>query len=193
MITDYSELVAEVTERSGVSGVANRAAMFVGLAERALSKRLRVADAETVATLTTDAEGRTGLPSDFEMVRQIFVPPGIELPARPLASIQSQFSRVEGYAIRGPELVSSKRETAHEVIYYASIPSLVTNGSNWLLEREPEIYLHAVLHQIYVFGTDVERAQVTASYLDQLVSEFLAADRSARYGQMRITPPRAAQ
>lgn len=193
MIADYSELIAEATERSGVSGVANRASMFVGMAEHALSKRLRVADAEVLTTLTTDIAGRASLPSDFQMERQVFVPPNTELVSRPLALIQSQFSRSEGYAISGRELVSSERETPHEVIYYASIPSLAINGSNWLLEREPEIYLHAVLHQIYVFQSDVDRAQATAGYLDQLVFDFLAADRSARFGQMRITPPRAPQ
>lgn len=42
MITDYAELVAEVTERSGVSGVANRATQFVGMAEDYMRKALRV-------------------------------------------------------------------------------------------------------------------------------------------------------
>ena len=71
MIRDFADLIAEVTVRTDRPDVAGRAAMLVGLAERALSKRLRLADMETVAALTTDAGGVAALPVDYEAMRTV--------------------------------------------------------------------------------------------------------------------------
>ena len=52
MINDYPELIAEVSARSGATDVVNRAKMFVGMAEKMLSKRLRLAGMETAALVS---------------------------------------------------------------------------------------------------------------------------------------------
>ncbi|QAX31311.1 phage adaptor protein [Leisingera sp. NJS204] len=193
MIADYPELIAEVSHRSGVSGVVNRAKMYVGMAERALSKRLRVADMETAATLTTDAQGRAALPADFEAVRMITVPPGVELAARPIASVQSKYAGRPGYAIQARELLSTVKETDHELAYYAALPSLEADNTNWLLEKESEIYLQAVLFQVYAGENELERAQATAGYLGALIDALADADLIQRHAHTRITYPAAPQ
>lgn len=49
MIADYAELVTEVAHRSGVTDVANRATMFVGMAEEYMRKALRIGSVDLIA------------------------------------------------------------------------------------------------------------------------------------------------
>lgn len=187
MINDYAELITEAAHRTGVTDVASRAKMYVGMAEKALSKRLRVADTEAETTLTTNSLGRVGLPDDYIAARAVFVNKD-ELPRKSFSQIRQE--RACGYAIQGSVLHSSERETDHDLAYYAAIPSLEANDTNWLLDAEPELYLQAVVFQIYTAVNDLEKAQTTAGYLDILIEDFLRSDRVARYAGAKIAAPR---
>jgi len=184
MIRDYPELISEVSRRSGVTDVANHAAMYVGMAETALSKMLRVGEMETAAEVTTDANGDATLPTDYAEMRSILIGTReVERKSLPLVLAGS----VCGYAVQGKTLKSTFKSTTHSCVYYAAIPSLDTANTNWLLESEPEIYLQAVLKQIYIAKTDVERASATATYLAGLIEDANTAARTARLTGTRIS------
>lgn len=178
MIADYQELIAEVVERTGDANIPMRAAMYTGMAEAALSKRLRVADAEATADITTDADGIAPLPVDYAQLRTINA--GTDrLAAYPLSEIQR--NTAWGYAIQGRDLVTSFPDTDITLSYYAKLPSLETYGTNWLLDSEPEIYLYAVMRQVFLAKLDAEKAQLASSYLDSLLSKFEAQDHTERF------------
>lgn len=186
MINDYSDLITEAVHRTGATGVSNRAGMYVGMAEAALSKKLRVADAEAEATLTTDAEGRVALPDDYIAERGVFVGKSA-LPRKSFLHIRQD--RTRGYAIQGSVLQSSERDTEHVLAYYAGIPSLEIHNTNWLLESEPELYLYAVIFQIYTAVNDLDKAQAANGYLNILIDDLLKSDRVARFAGTRISAP----
>ena len=183
MINDYAELIAEAAQRTGVTDVASRAKMYVGMAEKALSRQLRVADMEADVTLTTDSLGCVDLPDDYIAARAVFVNTA-ELPRQSFSQIRQEHA--SGYVIQGSVLQSSETETDHDLAYYAAIPSLEANDTNWLLEAEPELYLHAVMFQIYTGTNDLENAQVTAGYVGLLIEELMKSDRVARFAGMKI-------
>ena len=183
MINDFSELVAEVTERSGISDFANRADMLIGMAETALSKRLRLSDQETAVTLTTDSGGDVPLPGDFQEMKVVRVG-SHELLRLPLAAILNP-GRC-GYAVRAATLKSSYADTEHSCVYWASIPSLSASGTNWLLDAEPELYLQAALLQAYTVRNDIDRAEATAGYLSGLIEAANEADRLKRHAGARV-------
>ncbi len=183
MISDYPELIAEVAERSGVSDVATRAKMYVGMAEKALSKRLRLAEQEKSVELVTDATGAVDLPADFEEIRTILVGDRY-IDRKPLEVILR--GRQTGYAVEGRVLKSSHALTAHQLVYYASLPGLEANNTNWLLDDEPEIYLHAVLFQVYTAKNDIARAEATAAYLAGLIEAANRAATMKRIGATRV-------
>lgn len=188
MIADYPELIAEVSVRSGRSDVAARAGMFVGMAEAMLSNRLRLARMETVAGVTTDAGGEVPLPADYREMRLVRAG-GRVLARRALASVLTRDA--PGYAIRGERMVSSRKSAAHELIYYAALPGLEAANTNWLLTEDPEIYLYAVLFQVHAAAGDVEKARVSAAWLDDLIGRAQTADHAARHAGARIDPGRA--
>ncbi|WP_420013332.1 phage adaptor protein [Tateyamaria sp.] len=183
MINDYAELITEAAHRTGVTDVASRAKMYVGMAEKALSRRLRVADMEAETTLTTDNPGRVDLPDDYIAARAVFVNKA-ELPRKSFSQIRQE--RACGYVIQGSVLHSSERETDHDLAYYAAIPSLEANNTNWLLDAEPELYLQAVIFQIYTAMNDLEKVQATAGYLNTLIGGVARQDTVARYAGMKI-------
>lgn len=177
MIADYPELVAEVTHRSKQSDVANRASMYVGLAERMLSKRLRLSDMLTETTLTTDSSGSVNLPTGFQEMSTLYVG-DCELHKQPLSKIIGDY--VEGYAVVGQTIRSSYKSTEHAARYFAAVPGLEVANTSWLLDREPELYLQAVIFQVYTGNNMVQEAQVVAGYLSGLIEDANAADYAAR-------------
>ena len=189
MINDYPELIAEVSARSGVSDVASRARMHVGMAEKMLSRRLRLSGMETAVTLTTDVEGSANLPDDFQEMRTVCTNKR-ELIRQAVGAVL--YGRATGYFVHGKTLKSSYRSTPHDCLYYAAIPGLEKNNTNWLLAYEPEIYLQAVMLQVYVSQFDVDKVQATSSYLDGLIETAQQADHMKRHSGTRINLGRVA-
>lgn len=182
MIRDYPELVATVTTRSKVPDVATHAASYVGLAEAALSKRLRVAGMEAAATLTTDADGVVALPAGYQEMRDIRC--GDYLLRRlPLPTLKAG---MRGYAIQGANIVASEKETDLDVVYYSALPSLAENNTNWLLAQDPEIYLYAVLFQVFTAEFQIDKAQAASTHLGGLIANLEAADNEARFAGTMI-------
>lgn len=179
MIADYSELIAEVSEMTGVSDVATRAKRYVDFAEKAMSKRLRMSEMEAEATATT-VDGKVDLPDDFVEMRQVRVN-NCELYHSTILSVRND--EVYGYAIQGKQIVSTKKNHDHELLYYATVPSLAASetGTTWLLEAEPELYMHAVAFQVYTFKGMLEQAQMTAGYIAGLIGEANENARKARF------------
>ncbi len=178
MINDYPELIAEVSTRSGVSDVVSRAKMFVGMAEKALSKRLRLANMETATELTTDESGCVDLPADFQEMRSIRVNQQ-DIERKPLGVVLE--GRQSGYAIQAKVLKSTYTSTAHSLVYYAAVPDLEADNTSWLLDDEPELYLQAVLFQVYTANNEIEKAQATAGYLGGLINAANGADHMNRH------------
>lgn len=184
MISDYPELISEATHRSQRSDVVNRAAMYVGMAEKMLSKRLRLTDMLTETTLTTDSSGNVDQPADYQEMSTVHVN-GCQIYKKPLAKIID--GTEDGYAVLKSTIRSSYKSMDHDAIYYASLPSLEAANTSWLLDLDPELYVQAVLFQIYTGNNDIEKAQATAGYLAGLVEAANDADLAARISGTHVS------
>lgn len=180
MIADYSELVVEATSRMGDGSLIKRADMITGFAEADLSRELRVGDMETVAALTTDANGEVALPADFEQVRNIS-DGSRELQGVHLKDLTNAYVSSDGWAVRGNTLVTSCPEQSITLTYYASLPSLVENGTNWLLQSDPEVYIIAFIKHAYLAKMEADAAAASGSYLRTLLQRVNKADREKRF------------
>jgi len=182
-LDDYAELVLEAARRTGVTDLTTRADMVVGMAEKYLSKRLRLAGQETETTLTTDSDGEATLPSDFEEIRSVRVSDRI-FPRLDLDRVLT--GSADGFTVRGSTLVSTKASADHVIVYYASIPSLDSNDTNHLLTAEPELYLYAVIFQAYSSAGDLEKAAVARGYVDTMIEEANLRSYLIRHGDQRL-------
>ncbi len=182
MISDYSELVAEVTERTGAPGVANRAGMFVGLAETVLNRRLAVSGMEATTTMTTDTNGKAALPAEHVRTRLVEMG-GKAVAGYDIRAIQNK--ERSGYTIQGSTMVTSFPGADLVVHYYGKIPSLEVNATNWLLAAHPDVYLYAVMQQVFLASLDAEKAATVGAYLESLIVDVEMADAMARFGNTR--------
>ena len=168
MINDYSELIIEAARRSNVEDVGERGAQLVGLAEKMIARKLRTADVEHHLPIYMGINTNGILPKDFVEIKEVFIK------GEPIKRITYQQYREEkenGYAILKKWFFSTYPIGYHDLTYYGALPSLEQHGTNDLLKSEPEIYLQAVLFQIYSAENDIEKASATAAYLNMLIEE----------------------
>jgi hypothetical protein len=183
-IADYSELLIEVAQRSGQADLPQRGKMLVGMLEVYLNKKLRTADQEASATVTADANGDASLPTDRIEIKGVYYD-DVRVPRRTFSDVEVDFSGWGWYS-EGDTLKSTLDGRELEIRYYQAIPSLHTNGTNWLLTNEPEIYLTGLLWQARMKEGDIEQAAVARGYLDGLIAELEIQDRRKRRGHTEI-------
>ena len=179
-IADYPELISEATERTQLTGLATRGGQYVRFAENALNKRLRLAGMETVATLTP-ADGVITLPDDWLEERSVKVG---NTTLHPVSNTEIDCV-TDGYWVSGDTMLTARKSADHDVIYFAALPGLEANGTNFLLKSEPELYLNAVIYQALVAVMD-ERAVTMASILRDQIADIEVVDRQKRYSSTRI-------
>lgn len=163
-LANYTDLVAAIQsffmDRSDLAAPA--ADYFIALGEGIINYRLdpdvsplRVRDMETIATITLTS-GTGPLPSDYLQYRRVATTgsPRRELEyITPQAAEQQYPSRAGGlgnaFTIIGSNLYTFPLvSTSCELTYYAAIPALVSGSpTNWLMTKNPAIYLRASLFQ----------------------------------------------
>ena len=185
MIVDWPSLLMEAATRAGAPGLVARGEMLTRMAEADLNRRLRVAGQEASVTLTTDPFKEVALPADFLEARGVYI--GYErLEKVSLSLLRTE--QLEGYAIQGTTLFSSRAETDHALDYYATLPALGrTLASNWLLAANPDLYLFALLKQMWLAQNNVEAAQAAGAYMATLVAEMQGDDAHRRFGGQMMT------
>ena len=175
---DYAGLIEVITAQSNNTAVANRASKFTKDAEAYLSRKLRTAEMETSIELTTDSDGYSDLPEDFLTFSYVSVGKRV----LPYLDNQLLLNRLNvGYTIQNNKLLSYYADQAHDCLYYASLPNIASNQTNWLLDTNPELYKYAVLHQVYLFNNDVENAMRARSMSEDLILQINAEDMTKRY------------
>lgn len=183
---DYPALIAEVTERTGYADVATRAQMYTEAAEARLNKLLRLDEAKV--NLTTDTTGAVSLPEDF--ARAVLIThQGREIAARDLASILA--STATGYAIEGTKLRTSWASAPLVMRYKTRLPPLALYAGNWLLDEEPEIYLYALMYQVFAAKSNVEKASVAEAVLMERIAAKRNDDFVKNHARQDYTIPGA--
>lgn len=91
------------------------------------------------------------------------------------------------FPARAAHFVRQAERDLEKVIFdeYEELPSLVDYGTNWLLDREPEIYINAVLVQAYSAGPD-QRLEAVAAVLSRRVAAYRRANKLAKWSGQTI-------
>ncbi len=192
--TDYTDLLIGVSDYTGRDDVAHLFGRFTALAETKLNRRLRVADMDEEISLTTDANGDATLPTDYIEAREVKDSNGRILRQASINALTRLYGNRSGtpteFAIVGSVLMVKPTIAAtFDMIYYEKIPSLETNGTNWLLTRAPDIYLYATALEVSAWARDAEGVSGARTLLDQSVSSLIVDDERARWslGRVKLT------
>lgn len=186
-ITDYASLMIDTAEYSGRANIAHIFPRLVGMAETKLNRALRVADMETVDTVTI-ANGDGTLPTDFLEARQVLSPTGTPIRSVSLQQLTNSYRTYPGtpygYAIVGSTIqVRPKADGDLTLTYYAKIPGLTTaNPTNWLLEKAPDVYLYALLAEVAIASMDAGKTQSAMQLMGLALGGLQIEDERRRWG-----------
>jgi hypothetical protein len=198
MITNYATLQAALAGWLARADLTDRIQEFIQLAEARFNRDLRVSEMQTTLQGTVSS-GQIQLPADCRRVQSVRVAIGsyyqeIEpLPAEYLADTVPTMGFPFGYVhVDGIlNLVGGTGSQAFKVTYFQRIPALdSTNTTNWLLTREPGLYLYGSLIEASPYLKDDERTLVWAQQYQSILSGMQGEDDEVRFGNApRMQPP----
>jgi hypothetical protein len=192
----YSTLqtsIANWSQRTDIS--ADEIRSLIALAEAMLNygqqdmEPLRVRDMLNVLTMTPES-GECLLPGDYLSYRTVVE---LSTPRRPLSYItpghadQIYPSRPSGaacdFTIVGDTLTTFPATSNDiDLTYYQAIPPLTDiNTTNWLLTKQPNLYLHASLLQLAMYVRDDNLFQRSAALVKTLVDGLNTYDVLGNY------------
>jgi len=207
-LDNYTDLQVEIADYLARDDLNSKIPTFIALCEAKLNRELYVRQMEqrsTVVIDTTSAEPEfISLPDDFQSMRSIRLKSTtgrtrLEYKAGvALDEYQTQIVNRTGepkyFTIIGDEIeLSPTPDDAYtiEMVYRKTIPSLVDNGTNWLLTLAPDVYLYGALLEASPYIRNDERISVWgsafASAIDSLSRLGLAASYNAGPLQVQIS------
>lgn len=188
-ISTYSELQAAVGNWLNRTDLTDRIPEFIALAEAQMNRRLRVRQMVTRAEAALAVEF-TDAPSDMlepiqlalEISESDIRVPRYLAPERLLAEKAGVVSsgQPEFYTVIGGTLqLLPAPDTAYagELAYYAKIPALASNSTNWMLATYPDAYLYGALVQAAPYLVDDERVMTWGSMFQAALNDIQMSNR----------------
>ena len=178
-ITDVAALQTAVTEylaRDHDSTLIARIPTFIQLAEAKFNRQLFVRQMEQRATALVDVGSSEpeyiALPANFQSMRRVRLSSVV---GRPCLSFRSG-TQIDEYRAHTFDLTAQPRyftvtggeielaptpdhDYTVEMVYRANIPSLATQGGNWLLTLAPDLYLYGTLLELAPYIKEDGRIQ----------------------------------
>ncbi|WP_375413089.1 hypothetical protein [uncultured Bradyrhizobium sp.] len=75
------------------------------------------------------------------------------------------------------------------IVYYQSIPPLVSNSTNWLLTKCPDLYLYRALAEAYIYQKNDEKSSEFIALATAEVGKAIAAADSNKLARRPNSPP----
>lgn len=193
-IASYDDLIESVVAWSHRKDLLKLIPDFITLAEYEMfnnaQTQLRIRETEFVSTAAADAR-YLALPPNFEKARSVQLETGngfcdvkFQAPEQLLRQVTTGQPRF--FTVVGTELEFDRvPDSAYTIqIQYYKKPDPITedNQTNVIITDYPNIYLFAVLHQVFLYSQDVEESAVYAGKMQDAIKGANKADKKARFG-----------
>jgi hypothetical protein len=187
-LVNYSDLLTSVANWTKRSDLTTIIPDFIELAESKFSRRLICRDQETtIATTAISATFTVALPTGCAQVKDLWIAETFKLlQARPLNVVKPRqygaASEATMYTFTGGGFVFDGTGNIAGT-YYAEIPALtVSNTTNWLMTKWPDLYLSGVLAEAAFYVKDEARAALWTARTDALINEINGNDQDSAHG-----------
>ncbi len=193
-LANYTDLKASVAAWISRADLTATVPDFILLAESRINRTLRARQMESRVNLTITGEYVTA-PNDFLEFRSGYINSD---PRRPLAYLSpdeqsAQFGSTvnptlaypcyfsfAGNSFRFAPIPSSGVDAV--IVYYAAIPPLATNATNWLLTAYPDAYLYGSILQAAAYIQDDPRVPGIKGLYDEVIAQIDSASKRSRWG-----------
>ena len=191
--TDLTTSIANWIARSDLSAVIPE---FIQLAEDRINNDVNARDMETITTVTATAgNAYINLPAGVLEIERIVVN---DTPLRvltPISADQMATAYVNGtsakpanYSVIGGQVQLAPipdSDYTIEIVYTSAVPSLLTNSTNWLLTRNPSVYLWASLIEAAAYIQDPDKMNIAQQKYQEAVARLNKTDWST-YATPRV-------
>lgn len=198
-LATYSDLLASVASWMNRTDLSSVIPDFVTIAESKIARDLRLRQQITTSTLTTPSDGTrtTALPTDWMEFENVSIAGGSGTSETPCQYVNVEHMDVKYpiggnsgrpyvYSIEGPNILFGPVPDAAytvNIMYYARLPALASNSTNWLMTNHPNIYLYACLREGAFFTKDEKSAmQWDGLYKQETANLQAVDDRSSHSG-----------
>ncbi|MDJ0933736.1 hypothetical protein [Breoghania sp.] len=175
---------------------------FIALAEQWIEERLRVREMVATTSLTPTA-GTATLPTDYLSFYSVSLlisaneRKPLDLTDIRTGELQYRDATIAQesakFTIVGTEIRTYPHATQNlELVYYQRLPKLGTSAqNNWLLTRQPNLYLRAALKEAAQFFHKYDESANFEALADMMVSSIQANDEAASFQRagMHLVPP----
>lgn len=183
-IGTYTELrtaVQSYTHRESDTAFAALIPDFIRLFEARANRLLRVRAQETALAVTALASGAVTLPGGFLAFKELrcSTDPSYTLEPKPLEWIRARpadSGKPVYFALTGSTVLCWPTGGSITGTYYAEIPPLETNATNWLLTGHPDVYLFGALEEAAIYTQDTASMQLWATKTAGLMDHLTGAD-----------------
>jgi hypothetical protein len=199
-ITNYATLQSAIADYLNRADLTAQIQTFIQFAEADLNTRLRSREMIVNATATSDGQF-VALPPDWlEAINMMIV--GGQSPLRYVTPDEADtivkaqtytstrfYSMTTGVIELVPPAVN---DITIDMVYYGKIPALsVSNTTNWLLTKAPDVYLYGALTHAAPFLMDDQRMGVFSQiYLARVQSLQDESQKALHSGSPLISRPR---
>lgn len=192
----YDDLVQAVQDWLKNPSLADYVPTFISLAEAHFRRTILHVDREYTATYP--ASDSITLPTDMLQVRSVYLgtDPKVALGQMSPDALRTFWSSnyagsPRNYAlIAGSLILGPRPDSDYDIVitYLRTLtPLSETNSSNWLLEKNPDIYLFGALVHAELYGWNDERLPLLKSALDEMIADLNAQGvRQRNGGAMRL-------
>ncbi len=191
-LANYTDLKASVAAWLNRADLTATIPDFILLAESRFNRTLRARQMETKANLSITGE-YVAVPSDWLEFRSGYID---SAPRRPLAYLSgdTQSARYDTtsdstsgpvyFSIAGTNFRFSPTPTVVNavILYYAAIPAMASNATNWLLTAYPDAYLYGSILQASGYIQDDPRVPGIKQAYDEVIAQITYASTRARWG-----------
>lgn len=189
-ITSYATLQTELSNYTHRTDLSAEYDTWIGLVESELNLELRTRQ-QIIATTLSATTNTVALPADFLQMRNLELATSpieplrfVTSEQRDLYDRQASTGKPRLYDIVGSNLILSPtpdQTYTLNIEYYAKIPALPTNATNWLITNFPHVYLYGCLAQAGAYITDNDRLQTFLQGYETAKMRLNKADDDAVY------------
>jgi hypothetical protein len=182
----YSGLRLAVSEHVSNRNIATAWPRLVFMAETELNKRLRTRFQITNDTLTF-ASGEATLPDDFLEFVTVYGQNGFQYRSGPIADSRNTNTMFTRYTIDGSKIYVNGYSGDRDIVYFAALPTLLDSpNTNWLLTKDPTVYLYAIGLEAAKHLKDAELIAASSTLLGNALSSLKVDDDRARWANTTV-------
>lgn len=193
MITDYASLQSAIADYLGRSDLTTQIQTFINQGEARIYRSLRVADMEKSLTGSL-ANNTLAVPSDYQHMKELYISTSDGFQPLERADLwwlrghyptQTAQSAPIYYAREGQNFIFAPYPDSNYTVggvYFARLPSLsVTNTTNWLTAKNPDLIMAAALLEASTYLDDQPGVQYWTQRYGEISQDVQQSDKLERF------------